>query len=78
MPVGRHGYLALPPAPPRVLARLVDPTDGARFSGFGETSAAAERELAGAVGAWQEEREERSQRAWERVEWAIRGEVYDG
>jgi hypothetical protein len=46
--------------------------DGARFSGFGRSQAAAERELAGAVGAWQEEREERSQRAWERVELGLK------
>jgi len=64
MPVGRHGYYAFPSPSPRVLARLVDPVDGARFSGFGRSQAAAERELAGAVGAWQEEREERSQAAY--------------
>ena len=72
MPVGRHGYYAFPPPSPRVLARLVDPVDGARFTGFGRSQAAAERELAGAVGAWQEEREERSQRAWERVELGLK------
>ena len=70
MPVGKHGYLASPPPTRRVVARLATRLEGqsARFYGAGVTAAVARQELAAAVGAWEEERGERAQSAWEDCE----------
>jgi len=70
MPVGKHGYLALPQ--PRLPARESQAharlfwasaglEDGARFWAQGEDGQAAAGELAHAVEAWREEKLEREQ-----------------
>lgn len=83
MPVGKHGYLALPeplsefsavvtqfvypPIPDRShdwLAYLDGREEDTRFYGFGATESEARRELAAAIGAWEEERGERAWEAW--------------
>jgi hypothetical protein len=65
MPVGRHGYLALPPPrldrPRRYAARVAD---------LGDNRTA--RDLASVVGAWDEERGERAQTVWQGLEDVLR------
>ena len=66
---------ALTPARSYV-ARLAD-LSGARFYGHGPTAAEARKQLGAAVGAWDEECEERSQQAWQGLEDVLR-EVLTG
>jgi len=74
--IGKHGYLATPPPTQAARRRFVAALSeqGARFYGHGETAAGAERELGRVVGAWAEEREERSQAAWQGAGDWLRGE----
>ena len=74
-----HDWFGAPPPGPKEVTRVArcavccaDPAEAARFYGHGPTLAAAERELAAVVGAWGEEREERSQRAWQGIEDVLR------